>query len=409
MALDKLARFTRSTLDDSTEYIFDKAIKKINQICLNECCSIHGSAHSVRKNEYACFNLCDVISNIHELGFKLDNIAVPFFRFAIYSDCFKTNSDTIILTMLKIMDKYVLNEAQLLMEFKLLDKFDNQLSKRIIDLVFDNLEINHDNIRDLCCCRHEYMLRRLAMVIDKYDGKFTIDIMYRACEFYPESKIIVLALMARGLEFDSQCLKIVCGCCSSTDLDDILSNCKIELTSEHFNAVIDGRSDSISVLLKYGYIYTKEDIIKSITRKITLPNLIESGLKFDRILLEHCLEYDFFPDCDFAIECGMNYLRIVCKMPYLGMIRNVVNKYDIIPDEECMINACSFSSNIFILKFLVSKGGIVTAKCIESAISTDTTKAFLVLLIGEYVTQTREMNNRIEYLEKQIAQLRESQ
>jgi len=192
---------------------------------------------------------------------------------------------------------------------------------------------------------------------------------------------------------------------------DVLAKKKFEPTVDHFNAFVnnlgnDGPDEvdiKLRLLLKYGYQYTRDDILLSIELRRKLPYIEESGIAFDQEIVDHCVKYNFFPLAEFKSIDQMEQLRLVCKSKRITVIKGLINKYHLKPDNICMINACSFGKEIRVVKYLISMGCVVTFECIKVCLENNPTNAFVKFLWTEYKKQLEN----IPELEKRITNPKE--
>jgi len=408
------------------------------------------------KSVEGCSKVCKLINdNYKNLNSKL---AEQFYNY-VTNACLEKNINTLYPVIAKMLKQYKPNKhfvIKLLGNTKydecfknfvitgddinliIKRKFREKVDFDFINTIINNMEMNADNVMKLCCYRNKELLDRLALILDKVEGKFKAEMLYSAYKFYPESKNVIIALCGRGLTFNNECLVTACMYCSADCLDEILSYNKVELDDLHFNIVVDsvypqvdsypthrdycessGRQSyiekKITVLVKHGYKYDRMNVIRSIKLGLKLPNLHQSGIVFDKEMIDLCIAYKFCPfdldDLDGflnnknetgSIKSGMDLLRLLCGIHDLSKIRLIIQKYNLIPDEDCMTEACRFKSNIPAIKYLFSKGGIITTKCIRTAMMNSATHAFMNMLIDNYMRHMWLMTERCKQFEEQI-------
>jgi len=343
-----------------------------------------------------------------------NNLVLSMLQNGKYNDCFRH----FVITG-DILDLILNHECQ------------NTIDYNFIDIIIEHMEMKIINVMKLCFCRNERLLDQLARIIDKVEDEFNNEMLCDAYKFFPESKNVIIALCGRGLTFNNDCLIVACTYCSSDGLDKVLEYSRVELNSIHFNAVIGSiypqinnnfthRSlyvnqkkkskyieEKIAILIKHGYKYNRDDVMKSISFRLKLPTLEESEFVLDKEIMDLCAKYNFFPTCKFVVESEMDLLRTSCRVQNLSKIKSIIQEFNLIPDEDCMVKACEFNSNVPVIKYLISKGGVITQKCIRIAMSKGTSRTFMALLIDNYMRQMQRVIERCKQYEDQILRLGE--
>jgi len=404
----------------------NKLIKQLEKIP----CYYHAFSHCVNANNPKCIPYCQTI-----LECKInitEDLIIKFLTFV--TPCLPFGSEEMISVIDLFLKKYPNNKIifesvcpyyqydiffkkyNIELNDKIIDELITRFSKAcnksndMVDYLFEKIEMNIVNIERLCYCSNEYLAYRLSLVIDKFEGELNSALLHGAYIHYPDSRCLVNSLRNRGLKFDDECLKNICIYCNACALNSVLDEEGIIPNNEHFGYIFHSLNksdivDKIIVLLKYGYKYTPDDVLASLEHKINLPHFDKSNIVFDQKMLDLCSNNNFYPEYQFEPYDKLALLRTLCKTLKAKAIRDLLSKYDIVPDEECMINACSRSSNMTIVKLLINAGGIITLECLKRAAFCAPSRCFVHLLFNEYGGQIELYKKHIEKLQEQVVAL----
>jgi len=191
---------------------------------------------------HVCNDLCMLVNKIHNLGFELNvNFSEKFITFVLCSNCLMSKTEFIIGIVLKVVRHYLQTKKKLrhnidprivnliititnkFMKCERNEKFNKDL-RTTVDVIFDCLVITSTVISQLCCCRNRYLLDKIETFIIKSNDDFEMQLLYKACNFYPESNNVLFALMNKGMRLDDHCLEL------------IYKNCPIEVLFEVFSS-----------------------------------------------------------------------------------------------------------------------------------------------------------------------------
>jgi len=370
-------------LDQISQQLDDNVAQKFFESITNRACYTDNSE-----------DLAPITIQLAEQYMPNEDCLALMIRSSVYDECFKN---------VVITDKIIKNFAK----FRL--KYEGDDLRKIIDIIIDRMEINITNIAILCRCNNAYLFSKLAIIIDEFDYVFKINLLYRAYQYYPESRDFVIALEGKGLQFDDYCLEIVCKYCPFDALADVLCKYRITPTSKHFNSIFklekptyhsinnDKVKKKINVLLEHGYQLSRSDVITTIKYGINLPCLDRLGIMFDKEMLDICAQNSFFPDLAYVVEPKIELLKALCKSyVHSSIIEDVVEKYNLVPDEDCMVYVCS-KYNMPMVKFLISKGGWITPRCMEYILK-GVNQNLIDLMVSDNIRYTSMLENRIKEL-----------
>ena len=205
-----------------------------------------------------------------------------------------------------------------------------------------------------------------------------------------------------GCTITDKCVKKAIQC-KNTDLILYLFN-NIKNYNEYVNQIVcsyDAKFTNkiIKYIVDKGYIVTYNDIINAATYKICLDVKVDH-IKFDDNFYEVCKKHKFIHS--YNIPLTMADLENACSIRDITKIRQTIKKSKLIPNEQCMINACYHKANKSIINYLVSCGGIITQNCIERIINTNNPG---LLPFFKYFLE----HNKIKPINKQVVKQPEEQ
>lgn len=199
----------------------------------------------------------------------------------------------------------------------------------------------------------------------------TIDIKpYLGLLFKTTSKysIDVVKKYREYIEINITCLEYACEYCNF-NLIEYLLDMKVEPNNKCFNNIfstdldrnIDVEKKCLGLLLASGYIPTRENVIHCLKNGILIENIENYGIEIDNKISNLYIKYNLIPTT-FKIKPDINILEEICKTGLLKDIRTTVQKYNFIPNEQCMINACCLGSSAMNtrINYLKSVGGVFT-------------------------------------------------
>ncbi len=313
--------------------------------------------------------------------------------------------------------------------------------KNFINIFLEKIQITSDILKRLVGCYNKNLAARLAIMIDKTNVNLTNIHLEEACTALPPSRPVIASLISRGLSLTDKHLEIACKTGDAESINYLINTGKIKVSQKHFNEIITSKKYQVSndpysfryapgriqikhnvyihpidaydpvkidVLIKNGYVITRDDLLFSIKNKKELPKIDQFGIKFDKSILDACWDADFYPT-SYKFDCiteDQIQLQKLCGTRRPAEIKKLMKANpNLIVDRKCMENACTFASNS-IYDYLKSKGGVPTMKCIENIANVLNNNKLLVQVVSDFkqINDAEILNykNRIAELEKQV-------
>jgi len=150
-------------------------------------------------------------------------------------------------------------------------------------------------------------------------------------------------------------------------------------------------SDCIDLLIQYNYKLTQEDIINCIKTHVKISNLDHINIKSSSEILDAYITYNFPISKKIIknISSNINELINACQNSSLTIVRQLIKK-GIIPTQECLRVACSRKTNLPMIRFLIEKHNLIPdEKCIKEIICLISNKQASYLL-DKYVKKFEE-------------------
>jgi len=124
----------------------------------------------------------------------------------------------------------------------------------------------------------------------------------------------------------------------------------------------------INILINYNYNFTYPDILLCTQHYITIPSIEKYNIKFDEKFYEICLT-SFFPkyEIDITITDETFFERACQKNPSINILRELVEKYKLKPNSQCLINLCQSRANMQSIRYLIEKGAQVTIDVVKTS------------------------------------------
>lgn len=402
------------------------------------CCFLKNDKHS-RDIRKCCLHanggeLVPVLNILFGQYMPIPNDFARFITYMEFDNCY--NSFTQIPTFAGLSDEYLNIAVANRLRYSLSDA-DNEL----VAFILKHIDINEDNIYQLCGCMNHHVDKLLSGYIDKFNGSLCkYDYMSRACEALPYTKNIINSLIGRGSSIRSEHLTIVCSKCDTNAIDFILQKTRLTVTREHYNALltckqyvkqnpskstpyssyyrytppnpwIDGYSaEKMELLIKHGYKLDYTDICESIKKKVVIPGIERFDIPLDEKILELCYANEFYPPYNFScIKPEMLELQNLCLSRRTVEIKKLIKAHNLVPDKKCMENASTFRANILIYDFLVANGGKPTYKCITNCANLLKDNRYLTRIITDYGkihdSEIQTYQDKIKDLENLVIQL----
>lgn len=329
-------------------------------------------------------------------------------------------SDELLIIMLKF-PKYDICYENVKLTFKQLLIIANRLStpygdnyndNTLAHIIIKNLnmdDINDQNIINFIKCNNLVISKFVGDFIDKRNLNYTNDHMDEACKNLPVSQYIISSLLSKNIPINKNHIMLCMQYYDDADMfnwiiDIFKSQGDIFIPNDYYPFLIqyttlkddfadvntinegDGHiklndnyhfhnkkqkpiytKEKFLVLCKHGFVPSYEDVELSVIHKRELPN-IEKYVKLDEVFLKLCESNNFHPSYNFAcISKELYKLRQLCNQKYLKDIQVFLKSNPkIIPDEICMISACSIKQNTKILELLIKQGGVMTYECLKT-------------------------------------------
>nr|QBK88742.1 MAG: hypothetical protein LCMiAC01_04240 [Mimivirus LCMiAC01] len=235
------------------------------------------------------------------------------------------------------------------------------------------------------------------------------DVLCNLCKKLPASEEIIIMIISasKDIKIDNECLKIVCRHCSVEAIRFILDY-KIIPNKDIFNALCLNRNKfhtKIEDLIQYGFIPDYTDVAYALNHTLYIPDIERFNIQADKKLLEICWKNNMYPPYKFdCIKPEMIEFEKLCANKYIYLLRQFINKHNIIPDTKCMENACNHVKNLEALKLLVKHGGKITSQCIKNNMSYVNLNSTSSYIINTYIENN---NKEINDLKKKIIELEE--
>ena len=136
----------------------------------------------------------------------------------------------------------------------------------------------------------------------------------------------------------------------------------------NFDATI---GEAVDIFIRYGYELTYDDMLYALSKGVIISNIEHFNFKFDTKYASVC---EKIGKCPYVYElsgaiCDIAMLTSECQRSgNLDAIRKHMNTKKLIPSERCMEIACGHRSNTPAIKFLISKGGVISLECLREQI-----------------------------------------
>lgn len=280
--------------------------------------------------------------------------------------------------------------------------FDRNVFMGLLD---KGIELNDESLSLLLI--KENIQDMLLPYLKRYVGEVKMEHLYKSCQILPNSKEVVLYLIGEGLNFDDQCINIVCQYGNKEAIEFIFSHTKAVPTEEHFNTFIAKnnrlasyqKKEALGVFIKWGYMITQKDLEITILQKIEIPGLDRFDLKLGAEVLELCSRVNFYPN-NYKFESGnMVKLHALCRHRDKTRITKFITQHNLKPDTLCLRGASDFKQNVPTVRMLIEKGAKADLQCVKNSAKWLTTNGTLELVLESYEANIKE---QIENYEKQI-------
>ena len=311
----------------------------------------------------------------------------------------------------------------------------NKLHKTLIE----RLPVNQANLIRLCESSNMILTQNVADLISKSDKQYVddmfngINIMKIACKNLPNSTNVVTALLNKSYTITTDEFSLICAYCLFNHIKYILELSRMVITSNHFEAIINAkaipgkyvesgseeeeeeetlsvseeeynskgkkcttRSDAkidrklenkltkLELLFHNGYIPTRDDIKKTITKHIEIPNIERFDIVFDEEMLELCRTSDFYPKYKFTcITPEMLELQKACHTKNFPLAKTLIKTHNLVPDAICMEAIAKYKENK-VLEILIKAGGKVNLECVKQRAECYANNKFMLAMIHAY-------------------------
>lgn len=411
---------TGGKISQQTFDVFMKYISTNNCVCTGDCCHVNNNCIAKCRTEL----ICTMTELLKYCIISLDNFNF-LLKYPAFDQCY---------TNIINNDEYIKIIVRRKFKYSCFLKYENIV---LIDYVFQKCSMNSNSISILCKSRSYDVTKNLVTVIENFEGQLSNDCMNNACKSLPYTKQIISALEKKGLQIKSEHLAIVCKYCNIESIEYILQQTRLPIDHNHFVAVLNAELPSaelpsydfikkvarwvpkyemekMELLIKYGFVPTRNDIIYAIKLSKEIPNIDRFGIICDKEILELCWHYDFYPNYNFVdVTSEMISLQKLCLTEKKAEISKLIKEKKIFPDDKCMENACKFKNNITTYKALENFGGVTTFNCVKNCAKEFRNNNFLIYLMnsfeniykGEidgYKDKINNLENKVIDLEKQL-------
>lgn len=123
------------------------------------------------------------------------------------------------------------------------------------------------------------------------------------------------------------------------------------------------RLKCIDMFISCDYKPTKMDIIKCLHEGIIIEHINRFGVTVDSEMTNICYKNGLNPKT-YKLKHDISTLEFISQHSLLSDIKKFIKTYNIVPNEQCLLNACT-RSKVDVIRYLVSIGGNFTFKCME--------------------------------------------
>jgi len=147
----------------------------------------------------------------------------------------------------------------------------------------------------------------------------------------------------------------------------------------------------INLILASGYKLTYDDLYLITQNHVIVDNIDKYDIQFDDKFVELCVDIGFYPKYDKMIKPNINSLRNECnKYGNITMIRELIQKETINPDEICLENACKYKGNNITIKYLINTHHVpITLKALQNVIHSNG-NSISCYIIDEFILQEQK-------------------
>lgn len=136
--------------------------------------------------------------------------------------------------------------------------------------------------------------------------------------------------------------------------------------SNYNTRVGDKLSGLIDSFIQFGYKFTYDDLLTSINAGVLIKDVDRFDIKYDEKYLDTCASNAFFPDYPSAPALDIRCLEGVC-LKDITTVKEFMKKHKyLLPNSNCLKNACSVPQNKTVIKFLMKKGAKLTPHCLDA-------------------------------------------
>lgn len=305
-------------------------------------------------------------------------------------------------------------------------KFDPKYNL-LVDIVLENILMEYNYFNILSCYQHEYLSMKLVKVIENSTIPFDQNTLSNACSGLPITIHTVMALLNKNMSLDNSCFCPVL-LCNEQDLETILALTNFPINIDHFRLVLQkqfnrynehnrkeqfemSKRNKIELLITYGYIPCKADVMFAIQNKTEISNLHRFNISLDDDILQTCHESNYYPNYDFRQLSKEHYqlYQLASQENVAGLKRFHKTNPTIVPDRLCINNALKYTTNMNLLKCLTNIGGIIDFDCIKTYLNRKNVKKIRLFLFAEFDRNLKETKqkyeSRIQELEQRITEL----
>jgi hypothetical protein len=290
---------------------------------------------------------------------------------------FLQRSDYVRLLRLNLSPKY-------LMKFiKLISKNANQLllvCQYFPDYI-DVMKTNEINIPMSCvaaiCNNDQLSGEKIIQIIKKYNGSNNYNINCLENASITCNVELILFLLDHRLIPNKRCFDAIL---ESKSLKNNIKKC-------------------IDIYIGCDYKLTKQDILKCLKSEIIIENIDRFDIEVDDDIAQLCYEHKLKPET-YNLIPNIKTLQSMCINGVFADIKTFIkNNTHIIPNEQCVINACK-RSNIALLEYLVKNGAVFTFQCLIKL--SGTSRARSSIAVNLFAPVYKKQSDELEKLKKEI-------
>jgi len=302
--------------------------------------------------------------------------------FEIILQCLKSfkHGNTKIDDFKKIMVKYSESTNKHISYFATqgISKYRYELDQLVLKLLTKNMIPNVELLNDLLESDKRCLVRELDLAVDQLildkssiEGHIDIgllilnlgvkpnmDTLYFACTCEKIDMNMYELIFASGLIPDAKCLDLFCkGKCLNVEVCERILQFKIIPTERNFKDVLLRKQlPMANMLIKYGYIPSKEDIYLAIENRIVIKGIERFDISNDEDIYYRYHVYNITLDVDeirkFNITSNVLEMHILAKNSNSKQFTKYLTENNLSPDKYCL--DITLRHNLDLFKFIIN-------------------------------------------------------